>query len=1114
MSLNGLDDGAVSDAYQSSLTEAGGWFLLKYISRDAVEILSHGAGGVVEARGAIAQYEDKSPLYCFLLYRRRKVLVKYLPEGTSRLVQARVTVHFQEITEKFSPHDTVLQISTAEELNDTVLAAACSLHTATTSSSSSSNSKHKLDGISEDEEEEEEGEEEGQDSKADATSTAKADLPLTTSSPAPAVNSGPDTIPDATVTPISPEDSSAPPLLRAKTSVSQLSVNGVATFTTDYGRYDFLTDVDDDRRHSSQTLRPTTNELYDNLYHDFLKPKVKLGPRPSLDNRRPATSGGSSAKERRPVSSLPAALRAKQRRTIAPTLKKENPPNVPTLILPPPPPIPQVSERPSAYNSRTPTRPGTSKSLPTSIPKPPGLTPEKLRLQKALEMRNKRKAHQAEEPPLPEEPVAEKPVTEDPKASHAVEESEAKEITATSPTSTREPSIPASTPPSSVSETHGDDNGVKEDSVLSMEEHPDQDKFRDDARAEQIIVDVDGEEEVKHNLENQEFQAAEGEIDNGDEDSPSEGATEKQIENQSESPKLEIPEIRRTSAAEGPQVEDQSQGSSPTVTGQTEIISHTQASPSPHSEADDIAQKLSTSNSTTDLKEKRKAMVQPIQIIPGDVSEADSDDNSLMDELETAQVQEAMPMSVSKSPITPFFPGRKMSAASIAQKPTSSHGYSPITPNSASPNRSPSSDNRSPVTSSQESLKVSKKGKVSSSIFQRIQALNQNSSSKRDSTISLAPSAVPGRSGSIVSMRKSSFQNPASRPASSDKETKKLNLSSISAFQPKIPSPGTERPPLQKITTTVHDVGPPPHKTPTKAEKRQSISVTARIHRDGRAERPILTMPTESTPLELHPSEIIINRENASALSPPQSATKSPKSPVKLSPVKSADPVSPSFPPSVHSRNASSTNLPRTSSESSWRNFGRRGSDARTSPIPRSMSSSSIASDDMREEKRESRSKKTSRILKRMSSSLSRPGKSLAQVLSPSKEKDEYKSARLSSVYEPPPPVVMGVVLGELNVQFPDALLWKYRTVEIDTQGNIVFTPSTHSHEYPRVPKRFPLQDFRAPYCPDQDSAELPHSVILDFWEGGAIHCAAKDRRGQENVFEELRDAWGRCAGR
>jgi hypothetical protein len=50
-------------------------------------VLARGTGGAPETRGAVAQYEDKSPLYGFLQYRRRKVLIKYIPDGTSRLLQ-------------------------------------------------------------------------------------------------------------------------------------------------------------------------------------------------------------------------------------------------------------------------------------------------------------------------------------------------------------------------------------------------------------------------------------------------------------------------------------------------------------------------------------------------------------------------------------------------------------------------------------------------------------------------------------------------------------------------------------------------------------------------------------------------------------------------------------------------------------------------------------------------------------------------------------------------------------------------------------------------------------------------------------------------------------------
>lgn len=62
-------------------------FLLKYTSRDEVDVLAKGNGGTVDMRNNIAQYEETSPLFGLLRYRRRNVLIKYLPEGCSRLIQ-------------------------------------------------------------------------------------------------------------------------------------------------------------------------------------------------------------------------------------------------------------------------------------------------------------------------------------------------------------------------------------------------------------------------------------------------------------------------------------------------------------------------------------------------------------------------------------------------------------------------------------------------------------------------------------------------------------------------------------------------------------------------------------------------------------------------------------------------------------------------------------------------------------------------------------------------------------------------------------------------------------------------------------------------------------------
>lgn len=68
-------------------------FLLKYASRDTIELLGKGTAGVSEARLAVEEYEEKSPLYGLVQYRRRKVILKYVPDGTSRLLQGVWRIH-------------------------------------------------------------------------------------------------------------------------------------------------------------------------------------------------------------------------------------------------------------------------------------------------------------------------------------------------------------------------------------------------------------------------------------------------------------------------------------------------------------------------------------------------------------------------------------------------------------------------------------------------------------------------------------------------------------------------------------------------------------------------------------------------------------------------------------------------------------------------------------------------------------------------------------------------------------------------------------------------------------------------------------------------------------
>lgn len=113
MSLAGLDTPAVVEAHQALMADPTGWydrptflradrcadnsprFLLKYEegSRDTVEVFKKGSGGVPEARNAVESYGEKSPLYGLVQHRRRKVILKFVPEGTSRILQG-LHLHF------------------------------------------------------------------------------------------------------------------------------------------------------------------------------------------------------------------------------------------------------------------------------------------------------------------------------------------------------------------------------------------------------------------------------------------------------------------------------------------------------------------------------------------------------------------------------------------------------------------------------------------------------------------------------------------------------------------------------------------------------------------------------------------------------------------------------------------------------------------------------------------------------------------------------------------------------------------------------------------------------------------------------------------------------------
>jgi hypothetical protein len=97
--------------------------------------------------------------------------------------------------------------------------------------------------------------------------------------------------------------------------------------------------------------------------------------------------------------------------------------------------------------------------------------------------------------------------------------------------------------------------------------------------------------------------------------------------------------------------------------------------------------------------------------------------------------------------------------------------------------------------------------------------------------------------------------------------------------------------------------------------------------------------------------------------------------------------------------------------------------------------------------------------------------------------------------------------MGDVNVQFPDNLLWKRRSLCVDSQGFLILSAvAATAAPKDKQPvgagvKRYHLSEFRAPYVPEMELQELPNSVCLDFVEGSGLQIACEDRAGQLNVL-------------
>lgn len=1248
-------------------------FLLKYASRDEVDLLGRGNGGIVEIRNAISQYEELSPLFGFLRYRRRNVIIKYVPEDCSRLVQgeslrsssktnvacmltihkARVTVHFNAVTERFSPHDTVFPISTSKELRDTTLSAACSLHTASgsTSSSTSSLRRRRLMEIAEDAEE---------DNRAKRQSTVPEERPPTAKAPS--------------ITGQAISESSPPPALSIGVTPSTTKhslISEVPSYESPGSglRSSSPSRAEDEPRKSSQSTRP---DFYSySSYGSNGKPKVKLGPRPSLDvGGRPHTS--SAASHYRPVSTLPAGLKlySKGSKSTKDRPKSQYPTETPSMTLSPPsaPDSSQVTPvRPHTSGGRPNTSSGASVkpvSSANNTPKLPVMTPEKARLMKAMELRKKQK-QMSVVTPAPVEPLClaasdtlKSPISQANRVSGAPKEVHdtlamlnemtkeddsgiAFDTSSTMKTdesdATRSDSYPVSpvgpseraesTKASSISESTDETIQEVHNSKLATDEYekaagennqaavdfvppdnpaahttpttptiddlpqllpvtykppPTTNTSRTYRDADLVVdnstpIEFSGREEHVELVTDEPKGTATSELPNPDTEDEQVDKQSQQDPSDSFSP-ITVPDIvsqppspAKISIKEWKvprskfSVQDlNAAAENPPLPHAATQSSLAPALPSPVGsgfsvDTRSITEDEQENGATSSRRMKRRAMVEPIKtdLELTDRSAANSDahfssDDDLMDELQSAVIQDAQPISVSKSPVSPVFPSpkkrnrfsRTFSSPTRKERVGSQHL---IPPTKADPSRAVSASAAYLNRMSQQPAKpMVTKVNLGSGISQRIKALEKLSSLAPGATANSgvnAPSS--GASPAFFSVRKASVRG--SRSPSIAERANSLNRNSPSPCESPKSSPETfklrERSSSSKGRVDTFTVQPVPMNKPQNSRP-ESISVTARIIRDPNQPFPTKSElgkdPSQYAPLDLKQSPLVIDHQRAipthtketvqdrrlsissrtsktttsqerrssftvvkDLIHQGRSSISERRRSITIEPtVSSASVLSPTRPPSTHA-NGSPSN--RSALSLSSRRSSRDAAGGSFSPPPTARSSSS-ASDE-----REKKANRASRMLRRMSSSISSSRKNIAHALSPTvrEESEPFSSASRDSSHPSLSATVAiaSVNIGDVNVQFPDTLLWKRRSMLLDSQGYLIVSPALTAHGNDKdkanagAVRRYHLSAFRTPAIPDVETQELPNSVVLDFLEGGGLQVACEDRGGQGRVL-------------
>ena len=194
------------------------------------------------------------------------------------------------------------------------------------------------------------------------------------------------------------------------------------------------------------------------------------------------------------------------------------------------------------------------------------------------------------------------------------------------------------------------------------------------------------------------------------------------------------------------------------------------------------------------------------------------------------------------------------------------------------------------------------------------------------------------------------------------------------------------------------------------------------------------------------------------------------------------------------------------------------------SPLMSPAVASDASGDDEKAKDKKSAKDRASQFMRRLSSSLAVNRKNTTANIAPTlleEPADQPRgqttatagaaAAAAAATENPPQPQpTVSAYMGDVNVQFPDNLLWKRRSMCLDSQGWLILSTvqgaASRGKDQTGV-KRYHLSEFRAPYAPDVEVEELPNSVRLDLVVGSCLQIACESRHGQMNALRSLQDA-------